>query len=261
MPSITEIRLLDASDITLRFGTEEIDIDLAIYKILQNGQSWYNKYGFENPDNDKTEWDRVRNQLLCRFKDVELQNVENGTALRVLKQQLERKKSFFTRFFTKRYEKIANEINQLKLQESSGEHGRTGHNATLEASTNSIQALEEQQKKLIEKMNDKEKKHETEWKNVVENFDTEKEKQKIETKYAECISNVMQHFTIFTNPDKSVCTKCGECMLTGKMFVEHADRQKPWTEGQARVIRDILIMCEPHLTYNRQLVKKVERMV
>ena len=64
LPNIKSINLMDASSIN-KCG---VDLDLAIIKILTNGQSWYNSLGYYS-DNYKDEIDHNKNILDLSCKD------------------------------------------------------------------------------------------------------------------------------------------------------------------------------------------------
>lgn len=72
--NLKQLQLIDASTIVNPYKSE-CSIDLSIYKILIEGQSWYNKHGFKssNHDKEKVKWDLIRNEnflsTFLKFKD------------------------------------------------------------------------------------------------------------------------------------------------------------------------------------------------
>ena len=73
--NLKNIRLWDTSTIQNPYKSG-FNISLFIYKILIEGESWYNKNGFKNENHDieKKEWDIMRNEtfiiIFLKFKDI-----------------------------------------------------------------------------------------------------------------------------------------------------------------------------------------------
>ena len=77
---LKKLILYDASNINISYiyngESNKYRISLAIYKILIEGQSWYNKNGFKsiNHEKEKIEWDKIRNEpffiTFLKFKDA-----------------------------------------------------------------------------------------------------------------------------------------------------------------------------------------------
>jgi hypothetical protein len=72
--NLKHLELIDSSSIVNPYKSE-CSINLSIYKILIEGQSWYNKHGFKsiNHDKEKLKWDLLREEnfvsIFLNFKD------------------------------------------------------------------------------------------------------------------------------------------------------------------------------------------------
>jgi len=77
IPNINYISLDDSSDISI--SSSEIDINLAVLKILTKGESWYNSHGYVS--DDKTE--KEHNNLIIngKYKDFEIKLYNNSPEL------------------------------------------------------------------------------------------------------------------------------------------------------------------------------------
>ncbi len=72
--NMKQLELVDGSTIINPYKSE-CNINLSIYKILIEGQSWYNKHGFKsiNHETEKAQWETIRNDnffsVFLKYKD------------------------------------------------------------------------------------------------------------------------------------------------------------------------------------------------
>lgn len=88
-----EIKLCDASEISLREGHYNCYFSLYILKILSSGQSWYNQYGFfynvESEDADIYEKNNAIRGMTCNnLLDIISQNTDLGNDILEMKNTL-----------------------------------------------------------------------------------------------------------------------------------------------------------------------------
>ena len=73
--NLKQVELVDASTIINPYKSN-CNINLAIYKILTEGQSWYNKHGFKsmNHEKEREQWDKLRQEnflvIFLHFKET-----------------------------------------------------------------------------------------------------------------------------------------------------------------------------------------------